>query len=133
MKVQQTTMDGTATPFYYIEASFLDRHGGVATANLLVDTGAALTHIPESVMSKLNPKPAKPCLVRAVDGIISRCKRWYLDVEIDGHAYCLDKGVATTANTVGLLGLDILDGLDILISNNVMIIEDSRNNIGNKY
>ena len=123
MKVKQTTMEDTATPLYYIEASFLDRHGGVATANLLVDTGTALTHIPESIMRTLNPKQAKPCLVRSVDGLISRCKRWYLDVELDGHVYCPEKGVATTANTVGLLGLDVINGLDILISNNAMIIE----------
>ena len=125
MKVKQTTMDGTATPFYYIDVNFSDRRGGIAVATLLIDTGAALTHIPASVMSKLNPKQAKSCLVSSVEGIIVRCKRWYLDIELDGHSYCLDKGVATTPNEHGLLGLDVIDHLDVLISSNIMLIEDS--------
>ena len=125
MKIKQTQMAGVATPFYYIKVDILDKHGSVASAKLIVDTAASATHIPETLLKKLNPEPAKQCLALMTNGTLARLNRWYLEVVLDDYTYYPENGIATTPNAIGVLGLDVIDNLDILISGNVMIIENN--------
>jgi len=88
---------------------------GVKEVNALIDSGASLSVIPETIVTKLGLIPQTTVKVKGWDGSESEEDAYYVNVIFETNQFDLIKVLATKRN-FALIGRDILNQLILLLN-----------------